>query len=112
MAAFYILSGLASGLAHFISGPYSNIPVIGASGAIAGVMGAYFVLYPKAKILTLFFFPFIWEIPAYIFLGAWLFIQVFNVIGSGINASGIAWWAHIGGFASGIVLLFVFKRRN
>lgn len=107
---FYILSGFMSGLAHFVSGPNSNIPVIGASGAIAGVMGAYFILYPKAKILTLFFFPFIWEVPAYVFLGFWFILQIFSVIGSGINASGIAWWAHIGGFVFGVFMLKFFCR--
>jgi len=105
---FYILCGVVSGVSHFISGPYSNVPVIGASGAIAGVMGAYIILFPRAKILTLFFFPFIWEIPAYVFLGVWFFFQVFNVVGSGIQASGIAWWAHIGGFVFGIFMLNFF----
>jgi len=103
---FYILCGLASGVAHFVSWPHSNVPVIGASGAIAGVMGAYFILYPRARILTLFFFPFIWEIPAYVFLGIWFIIQVFSSTGSsGVQASGIAWWAHIGGFIFGVLLL-------
>lgn len=107
---FYILCGLASGIAHFVSAPYSTVPVIGASGAIAGIMGAYFMLFPRARILTLFFFPFIWEIPAYVFLGIWFLVQVFSVMGSGIMASGIAWWAHIGGFVFGILLLFFFHR--
>jgi membrane associated rhomboid family serine protease len=108
--AFYILCGLASGMAHFVSAPYSNVPVIGASGAIAGIMGAYFMLFPRARILTLFFFPFIWEIPAYVFLGLWFLIQIFSVMGSGIAASGIAWWAHIGGFVFGVLMLRLFHK--
>lgn len=108
---FYILCGLISGLTHFISAPLSNVPVVGASGAIAGVMGAYFILYPRARILTLFFFPFIWEIPAYVFLGVWFLSQIFSVAFSGVNASGIAWWAHIGGFVFGILMLKFFYRQ-
>ena len=82
----------------------SDIPVIGASGAIAGVMGAYIVLYPKAKILTLvpvIIIPFFFEIPAFIFLGLWFLIQFFNAATTPAFASNVAWWAHVGGFAFG-----------
>ncbi len=105
---FYLLSGLVSGLFHFFLNMHSTIPTIGASGAIAGVMGAYFILYPHSRILTLipiFIFPWFIEIPAFFFLGLWFFMQVFNVAIGGGAMSGIAWWAHIGGFIFGIFAL-------
>lgn len=109
---FYLLCGLASGIVHLTSNPYSQIPTIGASGAIAGVMGAYFVLFPRAKILTLipllFFFP-IWEIPAYFFLGLWFILQFLSATASSGDMGGIAWWAHIGGFIFGIIFLKLFS---
>ena len=83
------------------------MPTIGASGAIAGVMGAYFLLHPRNKILTLipvFIFPLFVSIPAFIFLGIWFFLQFINATGHGAGA-GIAWWAHIGGFLSGMALI-------
>ncbi len=109
---FYLLCGLASGLSHLVLNLSSNIPTIGASGAIAGVMGAYFMLYPRSRILTLIpiiIIPWFVEIPAFIFLGIWFFMQMVNATGSQAGAAGIAWWAHIGGFLFGIVLLKVFK---
>jgi len=105
---FYILCGIASGLSHFFLNFDSTVPVIGASGAIAGVMGAYFVLYPRAKILTLipiFIIPYFINIPAYIFLGLWFAIQFFNAAGASADSASIAWWAHIGGFIFGIFIL-------
>jgi hypothetical protein len=103
---FYLLCGLSSGLFHLVLNLHSQIPVIGASGAIAGVMGAYFVLFPKSRILTfipIFFIPWFMEIPAFVFLGFWFLLQVFNATTSA--SSGIAWFAHIGGFIAGILLL-------
>ncbi|NIA08692.1 MAG: rhomboid family intramembrane serine protease [Nitrospiraceae bacterium] len=109
---FYILCGLASGISHLVLNWSSQIPTIGASGAIAGVMGAYFILYPRAKILTLipllFFFPFI-EIPAFVFLGIWFLFQFMSAATSSAQVSGIAWWAHIGGFIFGIIFLKLFQ---
>ncbi|MFC1533453.1 rhomboid family intramembrane serine protease [Thermodesulfobacteriota bacterium] len=105
---FYLLSGLASGLFHLFINWYSKVPTIGASGAIAGVMGAYLISYPNARILTLipiFFIPYFIEIPALFFLGIWFLIQFFNAAGSSAQSGGIAWWAHIGGFVSGIIFL-------
>lgn len=106
---FYMLCGLASGLFHFFSNYYSQFPTVGASGAIAGVMGAYFVLFPKAKVLTLipiFIFIQFVELPAFFFLGIWFLMQFLNATGEQTaNSGGIAWWAHIGGFLSGIILL-------
>jgi hypothetical protein len=105
---FYLLCGMVSGLAHILTNLYSPTPTIGASGAIAGVMGAYFILYPAAKILTLIpiiIIPYFLEIPSFIYLGIWFFIQVISAAGSNSEVGGIAWWAHIGGFIAGIVLL-------
>ena len=105
---FYLLCGILSGLFHLLFNIYANIPTIGASGAIAGVMGAYFILYPKSKILTLIpiiIIPWFVEIPAFIFLGLWLVIQLINAAGNNAMGGGIAWWAHIGGFIVGILLL-------
>ena len=109
--AFYLLCGVGSGLTHLLLNWDSPLPTIGASGAIAGVMGAYFLLHPNARILTLvpiFFIPWFVEIPAFFFLGLWFLLQFLNAAGSHGAATGIAWWAHIGGFVFGIVLLKLF----
>jgi len=104
---FYMLCGVSSGLFHLAVNWNSPIPTIGASGAIAGVMGAYMILYPKSKILTLIpiflFFPIV-EIPAVFFLGLWFVFQFFSAA-SMAGKGGIAWWAHIGGFIFGIIFL-------
>ena len=104
---FYLISGLGASLVHIIFHPSSKVPMIGASGAIAGVLGAYFVLYPAARVLTLVF---IWVIPvpAFIILGLWFVGQVMNI---GIGG-GVAWFAHVGGFLIGIVLVMLFSRRK
>ena len=111
---FYVLCGFASGLFHLAVNWGSPIPTIGASGAIAGVMGAYMILYPKSKILTLIpiflFFPIV-EIPAVFFLGIWLIFQFFSAA-SMTGQGGIAWWAHIGGFIFGIIFLKLFLLFN
>lgn len=103
---FYIACGILSGATHMLFNMDSNIPTIGASGAIAGVMGAYFLLFPRAKVLTLVpivIIPLFFELPAFIFLGIWLLIQFVSAAGSGGIAGGVAWWAHIGGFVVGMV---------
>jgi membrane associated rhomboid family serine protease len=107
---FYIMCGLASGLFHLFISWNSTIPTIGASGAIAGVMGAYLISYPRAKILTMipFFIPYFIEIPAFFFLGIWFLLQFLNAAGSSAQGGGIAWWAHIGGFISGIIFIKIF----
>jgi membrane associated rhomboid family serine protease len=108
---FYIVCGMVSGLSHLLLNLNSNVPTIGASGAIAGVMGAYFILHPRAKILTLipiFFIPYFLDIPAYFFLGFWFLLQFINAAGSHGQAGGVAWWAHIGGFVFGLVFLKLF----
>jgi membrane associated rhomboid family serine protease len=106
---FYLLCGSASGLSHLLINWHSEIPTIGASGAIAGVMGAYVLLYPRSRILTLipiFFIPYFLELPAFIFIGIWFILQFISAAGSAsAGGGGIAWWAHIGGFVFGILIL-------
>ncbi len=108
---FYVLCGFASGLSHVIINWHSKVPTIGASGAIAGVMGAYFLLYPKSRIFTLipiFIFPWFVELPAFVFLGIWFLLQFISAAGTAGHGSGIAWWAHVGGFVFGMISLKVF----
>lgn len=110
---FYILCGFLSGLSHMLVNWHSQVPTIGASGAIAGVMGAYFLLYPASRILTfipIFIIPYFLELPAFFFLGAWFLLQFLSAAGTHGQGGGIAWWAHIGGFLFGMVLLQVFLK--
>jgi membrane associated rhomboid family serine protease len=114
---FYLLSGAVAGLAQVAVTPSSYVPMIGASGAIAGVMGAYFVLFPRSRVLTLlpiFIFIQIVEIPALWFLGLWFVFQVFSGVGSIATTAGsqggIAFWAHVAGFAAGFAGVFLFRR--
>ena len=110
---FYLLSGVAAGGAHLVAYSRSTIPTVGASGAIAGVLGAYLVLYPRARVLTLvpiFFFLRLVEIPALIYLGFWFISQLFNGLfalsaADVFQSGGVAWWAHIGGFVFGLVVI-------
>jgi membrane associated rhomboid family serine protease len=114
---FYLLSGLAASLLQFAFGADSTIPVIGASGAIAGVLGAYLVLYPRSRVVTLIFvflFASTVRIPAVFYLGFWFLSQVYYGITSlGAAAGGVAWWAHIGGFIFGVAMVkrFLFRPR-
>jgi hypothetical protein len=105
---FYFLCGIAAGVIHLYTNWGSELPTIGASGAISGIMGAYLLLYPRSVIYTLipifFFFQFV-EIPAFIFLGYWLLIQVFSAGFTPKDVGGVAWWAHIGGFVVGLVFI-------
>ncbi len=108
---FYLLCGIAAGVIHLYTNWDSKIPTIGASGAISGIMGAYLILYPRSRILTLipiFFFIQFVEIPAFIFLGYWLLIQLFSASLTPKNVGGIAFWAHIGGFVAGLVFIKIF----
>jgi membrane associated rhomboid family serine protease len=117
---FYLLCGTAAALAQTVLEPGSPIPMVGASGAIAGVMGAYFVLYPHSRIVTLvpiFFFIQIIEVPAIFFLGIWFLMQFVSGVGSiatatGEPAGGIAFWAHVAGFVAGLASVMVFSRRE
>ncbi len=112
---FYICMGIVAGLVHILSEPALPIPTIGASGAIAGIMGAYFIRFPSSRIVTiipLFFIPLFVEIPALLYLAFWLFSQVYSVLASRQlgTVSNIAWSAHIGGFVAGIFMHRLFFR--
>jgi membrane associated rhomboid family serine protease len=116
---FYLICGGVAALAHVFMNPASMVPTIGASGAIAGVMGAYFVLYPRSRILALlplFVFVEVVEVPAIFFLGIWFVMQFFSGVGSiamGARAAtggGIAFWAHVAGFLAGAATVFVFRK--
>jgi len=112
---FYLLCGLLATLAHIFTGPASIVPTIGASGAISGVLGGYLLLYPHARILSLIplgYFYWAQEVPAWVFLGVWALVQWlsgFSTLNSPVTA-GTAWFAHVGGFCAGLVLITVFRR--
>jgi membrane associated rhomboid family serine protease len=114
---FYLLSGVAAGLLQTYILPSSLVPMIGASGAVAGVLGAYLILFPRSRIASLvpilFIFTII-EIPAMLYLIFWFVSQLYSGLFAveGGGGSGIAWWAHIGGFMFGLVSVFVFRRRR
>lgn len=104
---FFLACGVLSGLVHLALNMSSPVPTIGASGAVAGVMGAYFIRYPQSRILTLIpilFIPLFVEVPAAFFLGAWFLFQLLSAALLHSAASGIAWWAHVGGFIAGIMV--------
>lgn len=114
---FYLLSGIAAGLLQTYVLPSSAVPMIGASGAVAGVLGAYLILFPQSRIASLvpiFFIFTLVEIPAFIFLLFWFFSQLYSGLFpvDGGGASGIAWWAHIGGFLFGVVMVSFFATRR
>jgi membrane associated rhomboid family serine protease len=112
---FYLTCGISASLVQFAAEPLSRVPTIGASGAIAGVMGAYLFLYPRARVLTLipFIFYFTMEIPAFVMLVYWFVIQFFSGVtslGMSHSSGGVAFWAHVGGFIVGLLLTTVFRR--
>ena len=109
---FYLVCGIGSGLIHSLFNLHSSLPALGASGAISGVMGAYAVLFPRARVLMLFF-VFLVPVPAYFVLGYWFLLQFLSGIGEfgAAAAGGVAWWAHIGGFLMGMVIALVVRRR-
>jgi len=114
---FYILTGLAANFIFYILDIHSRIPELGASGAIAGVMGAYIVMFPRAQILTLipiFLFPLFVNLSAFFYIGFWFLIQLLSGTLSFTSQStgGVAWWAHVGGFITGMVLLPLFRSRK
>jgi membrane associated rhomboid family serine protease len=114
---FYLLSGLIAMATQVAIYPHSNVPTVGASGAIAGVLGAYFILYPRARVLT-WFFVFVFYIPAWIMLGYWFVLQFLSgavslsVAPSGRDVGGVAVWAHVGGFVAGVVMIKLFPERG
>lgn len=114
---FYLVGGVVASLTHIVTNPGSQIPTVGASGAIAAVLGAYLVLYPQSKVLTIIplgFFIRMSLIPAGIVLGLWFVLQFFSGVLSlgGPDVGGVAFWAHIGGFISGMVMAKLFARRR
>lgn len=114
---FYLLSGVAAGLLQTYVLPESAVPMIGASGAVAGVLGAYLIMVPRSRIASLVPILFIFtivEIPAVFFLVFWFVSQLYSGLFSiqGAGESGIAWWAHIGGFVFGVIMVFLFRRRT
>jgi membrane associated rhomboid family serine protease len=117
--AFYLLCGVIAGLAHVFVGPESPVPAIGASGALAGVLAAYMLMFPGARVLTLvpiFILPWLVEIPALLWLGGWFASQLFQGVTAltdeaANNMGGVGYWAHIGGFVAGAILNWLFRRQ-
>jgi len=112
---FYLLCGIAAAMSHALPFPGSEVPMIGASGAVSGVLGAYLLLYPRARVMTLFilgFFVRMIEIPAMVVLGFWFVLQFLNALSTPGTGGGVAWFAHLGGFVAGIALIGLFKRHN
>src|SRR5580704_7396011 len=113
---FYLVSGFAASVTHILLNAGSNVPSVGASGAIAGVMGAYFVLYPRAHVLMRFPHIFFFHLPAWLVLGYWFFMQFLSGAATSIaetsqTSGGIAFWAHVGGFIAGVILIKVMPER-
>jgi membrane associated rhomboid family serine protease len=112
---FYLLSGVGAAAAQILSDPHSKIPMVGASGAISGVLGAYLLLYPHARVVTLVFFGWfvrVIEIRALFVLGFWIVVQlVSGLLTWGAQVGGVAWFAHVGGFVAGLVMVIPLRRR-
>jgi membrane associated rhomboid family serine protease len=115
--SFYLISGLIAMATQVAIYPNSNVPTVGASGAIAGVLGAYFVLYPRARVLT-WFFVFVLYLPAWVVLGEWFVLQflagaaTLSMAHVGRDVGGVAVWAHVGGFISGVIMIKLFPERR
>lgn len=108
---FYLFCGIAAMLVQVLMDPESMMPVVGASGAVAGIMGAYFLRYPRARVVTLIIFIFV-EIPAFIFLALWVLIQFLSGMRARPGLDDVAWWAHVGGFAAGLLFLRFFELKK
>ncbi len=114
---FYVICGLCAMTTQVAIYPHSSIPTVGASGAIAGVLGAYFILYPRARVLT-WFFVFVFYVPAWIMLGYWFVLQflagaaTLSMTQAGRDVGGVAVWAHVGGFVAGMVMIKLFPERR
>ena len=118
---FYLVAGVAAAIAQTLTAPRSHVPMIGASGAVSGVLGAYLLLFPYASILTLVGFAFFWRfvhVPAMVMIGFWVLMQLLlgyltvSASTGGAEIGGVAWFAHIGGFLTGVVLLFLLRPRR
>ncbi|MDX1908874.1 MAG: rhomboid family intramembrane serine protease [Bacteroidia bacterium] len=114
---FYLLCGLLASMTHYITNQHSPLPALGASGAIAGVMGAYMFMFPKSRVdmlIPIFYIPFFFQMAAFWYLGYWFVLQLINgALDAGATATGggVAFWAHIGGFVAGVLLYRVFRRK-
>ncbi len=113
---FYLGTGIAAAIAQILLNPSSPVPTVGASGAIAGVMGAYFILYPRARVLTWFPPIFLFHVPAWLMLGYWFLVQFLSGTATSIavtsaTGAGIAFWAHVGGFVTGVLMIKAFHER-
>ena len=111
--AFYLTCGIAAGLSQYLHDPLARYPVLGASGAIAGIMGAYLRLYPRAKVDVFFFFIIFWRtiaLPTWGVIGFWIAFQLYSGLTDPSLSDGVAYWEHIGGFAAGFLLSLLFKR--
>jgi membrane associated rhomboid family serine protease len=114
---FYLACGVVAGLTHLWINPDSTVPSVGASGAIAGVLGAYLLFFPTARLVVMFpilFFPLFFELPAMLYLVFWFFTQILSgtaALAGPRQVGGIAWWAHVGGFVGGVLLCALFRRR-
>ena len=114
--AFYLLTGIIAAVFHTLLSAGSTLPTVGASGAISGVLGAYFILFPRSTVIVMvpiFFWPLFYELPALVYLFAWFLFQLFgSAVTAATSSGGVAWWAHIGGFGAGVVLhrLFILPR--
>jgi membrane associated rhomboid family serine protease len=113
---FYLACGVVAGVAHYALGPASPVPTVGASGAIAGVLAGYAVLFPRARVLTLVplgFFLQVVEMPALVLLVLWFAIQALSgFLSLGMTGGGVAWWAHVGGFLAGLLLVRILKPKR
>jgi membrane associated rhomboid family serine protease len=114
---FYLLCGIGASLVHIATNADALLPAVGASGAISGVLAAYIVLFPFARIVSLipiFFIPWFVEVPATIWIGFWFISQllngVFEILAGAEALGGVAWWAHVGGFAAGLILVWPLRR--
>jgi rhomboid family protein len=113
---FYLLSGLCAGAVQSLVNPHSHVGMVGASGAIAGVLGAYFLLYPRARVLT-WFFVFVMYLPAWVVLGEWIVLQFLQggqmlTMAAKRDVGGVAFWAHVGGFLAGLIMIKLFPERK
>jgi hypothetical protein len=113
---FYLLSGLCAGVVQSLVNPHSHVGMVGASGAIAGVLGAYFLLYPRARVLT-WFFVFVMYLPAWVVLGEWIVLQFLQggqmlTMAAKRDVGGVAFWAHVGGFLAGLIMIKLFPERK
>ena len=113
---FYLLSGLCAGAVQSLVNPHSHVATVGASGAIAGVLGAYFLLYPRSRVLT-WFFVFVMYLPAWVVLGEWIVLQFLQggqmlTMAAKRDVGGVAFWAHVGGFLAGLIMIKLFPERK